>query len=409
MATTAWTIGAATSAAASAAAGPELDKGAIVQHTPLDGKEVAEEDEKPLKGHYDGTAETAPISMTDMVGLVLHFEPSGAKLYLDPKYCAGIIAIFLELSGYWIYVAAYVLAELGCWAFVGESFFGLLNGGAVESMRLAKLQSQGLSMQLHVLGGSGLWFLGATQVLAKRWRSEAAGLAWLHRTLGRLFLLLWLFVAGPTAAHLSLFVGVGHNRMHGLMTAFTVTGLDTTLLAYYYFWRAWQIARHRARKSESLKLHGLAMRVGLIFTLLITYQRSFQLAVLALRHANLLLASWLDINIIHAYVDFLNRTVLDHHAVLSWTTLFPGGLCPLLLDGPRSRVMVWFLGLKSHEDKLEFFGSLSPGSLEVFLWRARLPLYLALRALVTLGWTRDPADTWPGPGLGLNSDLTAGW
>ena len=39
-------------------------------------------------------------------------------------------------------------------------------------------------------------------------------------------------------------------QMHATMTGFAVAGMDTTVFAYYYFWRAYLLARRQPRGKE---------------------------------------------------------------------------------------------------------------------------------------------------------------
>ena len=173
--------------------------------------------------------------------------------------------------------------EITLYDSAGESFFGTLTGGVVESVRL----SQGFFIRWHMFGGSAMWGLGGVQVALRRFRHGP--LAWVHRLSGRAFLLLWGLLVGPTAFYLSLLVGVGEHRMQATMCGFAVAGMDTTVFAYYYFWRAYLVVRRRARGKESLALHGQAMRMGLTFTMLIIVQRPLQLFMISCR--GLLVAS----------------------------------------------------------------------------------------------------------------------
>lgn len=126
---------------------------------------------------------------------------------------------------------------------------------------------------------------------------------------------------------------------------------------------------------------------------------------------------------------------LEHHVVLSWTTVWAtmGGMIPLLPEGPRhgfvlrgfhiigeperrgvgnggrgSRWAVWRPGGGAEDGggSAEHAAAEAPGEgdgiddLEEVMssgwewerraWRYRLPLYLLARAVVTSGFTRDP-------------------
>ncbi|CAE8728480.1 unnamed protein product, partial [Polarella glacialis] len=245
-------------------------------------------------------------------------------------------------------------------------------------------EGQGEPMRWHMLSGSAMWGLGFVQVVMRRWRQGP--LAWVHRFCGRAFLLLWFVVVGPTAAFLGLFCGTGRLRSHFAMSLASIVYLDTTLNASWYFWAGWSVGRKRLRGSDSLKLHGKAMLTGLMFTMVIIQQRPTQFVVIWLRKWLLLMVGIiLPVSWTEGVASFF-----DHHLILSITTVFPYGfVVPLMLDGPRSRLGVWAMRLTA-DDEVELFGRREPFTAELFFWRARVPLFVVLRAVVTDCWTRDP-------------------
>mmetsp|Transcript_57853 Transcript_57853/g.102791 ORF Transcript_57853/g.102791 Transcript_57853/m.102791 type:complete len:364 (-) Transcript_57853:21-1112(-) len=299
-------------------------------------------------------------------------------------WASVLLSRWLKDPGSWLCAMSFVTLELSCTVFTGDGLFGNLTGGVVESLRL----DTGVPMLRHMLGGSLLWALGAFQCLGKRFRHGS--LAWLHRTSGRIFLLLWLFVVGPTAAYLSLFCGIGPARAHVSMTFFAIISLDTTLFAYYYFWRAWLLIRRRKGQEA---LHGQAMMAGLCFTMTILVQRPLQFLVIATRKI-LLLAAWAspdDWLWTKRNAEGIALNILDHHIGLAVTTAFFGIMLLLTLDGPRSKIMVTAFPL-TESMALDLFGSERPHVLELIFWRLRVPFYLLLRALVTNGWASDPIE-----------------
>jgi len=286
----------------------------------------------------------------------------------------------------WLYPLFFISAQLLFFATTGDGVFGNATGGVVESLRLV---TTGRAMRWHMFSASAMWVLGAGQFLLKPFRRGR--LAWIHRTMGLAFLLLWFLVAGPTAAYLSLFTGNGLRQAQIMMAIFSAVSLETTVWAYYCFWRAWRVARCRANGAASIKLHNKLMACGIFFTMTILYQRPLQFCVIGLRHLLLLLAASLDETLVWTRwaMEGLALTVLDHNVGLSVTTLLFGWFQLYLLDGPRSWVVSSVLGLRNVEVE-EAFGSKEPGPWELMMWRLRLPVYICLRGIVTEGWKVDP-------------------
>mmetsp|Transcript_96358 Transcript_96358/g.223431 ORF Transcript_96358/g.223431 Transcript_96358/m.223431 type:complete len:270 (-) Transcript_96358:64-873(-) len=265
-------------------------------------------------------------------------------------------------------------------------------------------------MTWHMCCGSAMWALGFVQIFFKRLRQKP--LAWVHRNSGRLCLVLWCSVVGPTAAFLSLNIGAGPAQAHFFMSLFALMGLDTTLCAYYYFWRAFVIVRLKDLGDARLDLHSRAMRVGLGFTMLILIQRPMQLVFIGIRKVLLSLASVMPASpvppsweVLHSFVwttsmfvGSVGSVCLDQHVILSATTAMPLGVMLFaglfVIDGPRSRAGHWLMSLKPGEETA-MFGSLEPGWFELVFWRLRVPAYIVLRMVVTRGWTQDPLPEKP--------------
>jgi len=286
---------------------------------------------------------------------------------------------------FWVWVFAFLAVQSTAVLLTGDSFFGLLTGGVVESMRL----DTAVPMWRHMLGGTALWSLGFFQCTGKRFRRDEK--AWIHRMSGRLYLFIWSFICGPTAAYLSLFCGTGPHNAQISMTVFAMVSLDTTLLAYYYMWRAFVVVKRRARGKDSVALHGQAMQAGMGLTMSILVQRPLQFLVIVLRKL-LLLFAW-SLPVFFSWtkggIEGFALYVLDHHVGLSVTTAAFGFYMLMIVDGPRSKMLCQAFPLDAAQAE-ELLGSSKPHFLELLFWRCRVPVYLILRALVTNAWTSDP-------------------
>jgi len=219
----------------------------------------------------------------------------------------------------WVWALCWVSVQLGSFALTGDSFFGVLSGGVVQSLHLAT----GYRMTWHMLTGSLLWFLGFVQISGTSLRNGK--LAWVHRWSGRLCLIVWFGIVGPTAFYLSLFVGTGKINAQFTMAAFAVTGMDTSVLASYYMWRALVVAFRQKRGRTSLGLHGRAMRLGMMFTMLILFQRPVQFMMICCRYIvltvlSLLPASWTlpqSLIFLKSWLDL----AADYNSILSFSTV----------------------------------------------------------------------------------------
>eukprot|EP00419_Tripos_fusus_P052857 CAMPEP_0172808940 /NCGR_PEP_ID=MMETSP1075-20121228/7968_1 /TAXON_ID=2916 /ORGANISM="Ceratium fusus, Strain PA161109" /LENGTH=327 /DNA_ID=CAMNT_0013648133 /DNA_START=51 /DNA_END=1031 /DNA_ORIENTATION=+ len=259
-------------------------------------------------------------------------EPLASELELARRKFFGNWLDGLSTPLLWLYPLFFITAQILFFATTGDGVFGNATGGVVESMRLV---TTGRAMRWHMFSASAMWVLGAGQFLLKPFRRGR--LAWVHRTTGLAFLLLWFLVAGPTAAYLSLFTGNGPRQAQTMMAIFSAVSLETTVWAYYCFWRAWQVARIRANGAASISLHNKLMACGIFFTMTILYQRPLQLIVIGLRRLLLLLVASLDETLTWTRwaIEKLALTVLDHNVGLSTTTFFFGWFQLYLLDGPR--------------------------------------------------------------------------
>jgi len=226
-----------------------------------------------------------------------------------PPYTEPFVPITMWVA--WLGIAGFVAIQLGTYALTGDSFFGTITGGVVESLRL----STGVPMTWHMMTGSAMWTLGFVQVMLKNLRHGSW--AWVHRLSGVILLLLWFLVVGPTAAWLSLHVGVGNAGAQWRMMVFAVVGMDSTSWASYYMMRGLIVIRRRTRSSASVDLHSRLMRMGLTFTMLILFQRPLQFIGICIRKALLLLSyvfptdSWLARGL-QGFVHY----ALDHNVIL---------------------------------------------------------------------------------------------
>jgi len=283
----------------------------------------------------------------------------------------------------WSIAFGWMCAEFGTWATTGESFFGTLTGGVVESIR----EVQGLSIRWHMATGAIFWGLCFIQIFLK-WLRKGE-LAWIHRRCGQAALIFWFLVVGPTAAYLSLYCSPGPHGKQLAMAGFSFISLDTTLYASYFLWRGWLVALRRKRGADSLTLHGKAMRIGVVISMSILWQRPVQLAVICVRKLLLLMVPYLP-HAVASTVFGIATHVLDHHVILSVTTVFPYAFASMfMLDGPRSIWVIKMMDL-NNADCEELFGSLQPCLLENALWRCHVPFFIGLRWYVTSGWTVDP-------------------
>jgi len=302
----------------------------------------------------------------------------------EEKQGAEKALILMMRPHIWALAIVFVSATFICVILAGDTFFGLLTGGVVESLRLGTA----VPMSRHMIGGSLMWGLGAFQFLGKGFRRGY--LAWLHRLSGRVFLFLWCVVVGPTAAYLSTLTGVGpaNAQIHGAI--FCMVSLETTIMAYYFFLRAFLIARRRERGEASLVLHGQAMTLGILLTMTILAQRPIQFVLIGLRMLLLLIGSALpnSWSSMKSITEGVAIHILDHHRCLSQTTWL-GGMGVLFFDGPRAKVvrLVWPLDASSARD---LFGSEKACMAELLFWRLRWPVYFLLRAYVTNGFSEDP-------------------
>merc|ERR1712107_41147 len=172
---------------------------------------------------------------------------------------------------------------------------------------------------------------------------------------------------------------------------FSVISLDTTLWAYVSFWCGWRLARRRSLGARSFVLHSQAMAAGCGFTMTILFQRPVQFIMIVVRKCLLTGVEFLPPSNVWLRwgMEGFAHGFLDHNVCLSLSTAVMGWFHVLLLDGPRSWIVISMLDL-SEEEIVEIFGSKEPSSRELLFCRLRIPFYLVVRAIVTDCWTQDP-------------------
>ena len=211
------------------------------------------------------------------------FETLNGHLRVDPQDLFGPKgpdrkhAAWLGMAG-----LVFVLAQILSLAHRGDCFFGLLTGGAVESLTH---RAHAPAIRWHVFAAIPMWALGFGQITLRVLRHRPW--AWVHRWAGRATLALWLFIVAPTAAYLALFCKAGPAGAAGHVAgvAFAVVSLDTAAFGCWYFLAGLAIGRTRRRGAASLALHGRLMRAGLLCTCTILFQRPLQMGVIAARAA----------------------------------------------------------------------------------------------------------------------------
>eukprot|EP00441_Pelagodinium_beii_P000594 CAMPEP_0197684058 /NCGR_PEP_ID=MMETSP1338-20131121/98908_1 /TAXON_ID=43686 ORGANISM="Pelagodinium beii, Strain RCC1491" /NCGR_SAMPLE_ID=MMETSP1338 /ASSEMBLY_ACC=CAM_ASM_000754 /LENGTH=181 /DNA_ID=CAMNT_0043265719 /DNA_START=452 /DNA_END=997 /DNA_ORIENTATION=- len=164
--------------------------------------------------------------------------------------------------------------------------------------------------------------------------------------------------------------------------------IDNTIWPYYYFWRAFLIIKRKAAGEESIKLHGQVMAAGFGMTTTLLLQRPLQMLVIAIRWLILSLASVLP-SFLQDVLEVIGYRILDHHIILSATTILWGVMFFIAVDGPRTKWVQTILGFPPGSAQ-EIFGSYQPSIPESAFWRCRYPIYIALRAIVTSCFTSDP-------------------
>ena len=180
----------------------------------------------------------------------------------------------------WLFTAL----EAGCLVWKHTTLMSVVTSGYYGVVE------RSLLMRMHVGCATLMWALGMIQLLNKRLRATRPRL---HRALGVVFLLDWAFVVGPTSltsrlnracptlsppnpklqslrrmprvdSSFYLSLSIQGDSLFGTLAS--VVLCDVTLLSYYFFWRAWRVARERRQGDHSLALHGNLMGMGIVTT-----------------------------------------------------------------------------------------------------------------------------------------------
>ena len=287
---------------------------------------------------------------------------------------------------WWWFPVTFVLIELACllgprrttlMALITDGVYGVIEHSAL--------------MRVHVWAAMIMWLLGAVQTLGKGLRRSRPKL---HRTLGAIFLLDWALIVGPTALYLSLYIQ--GDSMFGTLSAMILC--DVTLLSYYFFWRAWRVARERVRGARSLQLHGNLMGMGMLGTMSQLPQRIFMLLILLSRKS--ITDSMLYFHCDKAAAG-LSYWVTDQFA-FGLSMVLGGAIVLFAVDGPRTEHMNkgclprekyplrdGMYG-ESVEDELEMYNYDVTKSSVRWRWRMRLAVYFVARGVVTSFWNAQP-------------------
>ena len=185
-------------------------------------------------------------------------------------------------------------------------------------------------MRLHICCAMALWILGTLNTLVPVFRRRQE-LRFIHKGIGYAFLSLWMLVVGPTSAYLSLCIRADPIFGHFA----SVVLLDVTFLTYYFFWRAWRVARERRQGQCSLALHGNLMALGLMGSMSQLPQRGIQLAMILVRALVLACLRWMGLP--HAAEQVAQ--VLSHQLLLGQSMLAGNIYIIVLIDGPRGPIL----------------------------------------------------------------------
>lgn len=287
---------------------------------------------------------------------------------------------------WWWFPGTFVVVELGC--LLGPrrtSLMALVTDGTYGVMEHSAL------MRVHVWAAMVMWLLGAVQALGKGLRRSRPKL---HRALGVVFLLDWALIVGPTALYLSLYIQ--GDSMFGTLSAMVLC--DVTLLSYYFFWRAWRVARERVRGAKSLQLHGNLMGMGMLGTMSQLPQRLFMLIILFIRKS-------ISESLLYFHCDRaaagLRYWVTDQFA-FGLSMVLGGAIVLFAVDGPRTEYMnKGCLPREKYPLREGMFGETVEDELEMYpydvtkpsvrwKWRTRLFVYFVARGVVTSFWSEQP-------------------
>ena len=188
---------------------------------------------------------------------------------------------------------------------------------------------------------------------------------------------MWVAIVGPTSFYLSLVI----QGDPPLGTLGSIVLLDVTFLSYYFFFRAWRVAREQLSGAHSLMLHGRLMSLGLLTTMSLLGQRMFVFAAVAARTAALLLLRRMPAAAA-ATLASLIESVLSDKAIFGISLMVTGAGYLGFVDGPRSPWLDWGF---SKADEREMYGGEARAD-HRWRWRSRLLVFLVARG--TLDWWR---------------------
>ena len=176
-----------------------------------------------------------------------------------------------------------------------------------------------------------------------------------------------------------------------------------TALSYYFFYRAWRVARRRVQGAKSLALHGNLMGLGLVGTASQIPQRMIMAFLIAARGSLLAGMGLVGLSASSAWV----RHWITDESCFGWSMFIGPGLTLMLIDGPRSRLTKQ--AALQMGDRREFhdpyWGSTDAEEKEMYAydvdsarvrwqWRARLAAFVLARGAATAWWTEQPPPPW---------------
>jgi hypothetical protein len=355
-------------------------------------QEEAEEEDVPLQlaegvEEADVPAERLAKRRTTSTSRTQRPAASGAATPMDDA------ELPMRHYSWWWLPTLFVGAEMGCFIWRNTTLMGVVTGGTYGHVQGSTL------MTVHIYAALLMWALGAVQLMGKRLRRT-----WprVHRLSGAIFLLDWALVVGPTSFYLSLVI-----RGDGLFgTVASMSLLDVTFLSYYFFYRAWRVARERdrtpgsAKGARSLQMHGNLMGFGTLATMNQLPQRVFMLLLMAIRELAYLLLRHV---IGSPGGAILVREWLTDPAMFG-LSMFLGPIVTLAtIDGPRTP---WFRKASVRNPLYHvFWGASDAEEREMYpyeaeacaarwRWRSRVLVFALARGAATSWWSRDPTPTW---------------
>ena len=294
---------------------------------------------------------------------------------------------------WWWLPTIFVVVELGCLLWRSTTLMGVVTRGTYGRIEGSTL------MTVHIYAALLMWALGAVQLMGKRLRRT-----WprVHRLSGAVFLLDWALIVGPTSFYLSLVIR--GDSLFGTLASMSL--LDVTFLSYYFFWRAFRVARERdrtpgsAKGARSLQLHGNLMGFGTMATMNQLPQRAIMLSLMAIREAT----HWLLRHVVHVPGGAaLVREWLTDPTMFGLSMYLGPAVTLAMIDGPRTP---WFHQTAEKNSLRDvFWGSSEAEEREMYpyevdacamrwRWRSRVLVFALARGAATSWWSREPAAAW---------------